>query len=254
MQAAQFQTNFETEQVHWWFAARRNILGSLVRHLVPPSHEQLVVDVGCGTGGNLNSFSHDYSCLGADPTPEAIALARLQFPHLELICGEAPEALGEQARRASVYLMTDVLEHVQRDAELLRRVVEYARPGAFFVLTVPAHMSLWSPHDVSHGHYRRYTRQEFAALWQGLPVHQLMLSHYNTRLFFVIKAVRLLNRLRDRSSGRAGTDIYVPTPWLNRFLTWLFQGERDRLLRMLRGRTTSSYPFGVSLLAVLRKT
>ena len=41
---------------------------------------------------------------------------------------------------------------------MLSGLLAAAAPGAYFLLTVPADESLWSEHDESFGHYRRYDR------------------------------------------------------------------------------------------------
>jgi hypothetical protein len=52
----------EIEEKHWWFVARRAIVGGLVRRLVPPDRGHVVLDLGCGTGANLGALRHDYDC------------------------------------------------------------------------------------------------------------------------------------------------------------------------------------------------
>jgi hypothetical protein len=56
--------------------------------------------------------------------------------------------------------MMDVIEHVADDRALVRDYVEKAPAGSRFVITVPAFMWLWSPHDVFLEHHRRYTLGE----------------------------------------------------------------------------------------------
>ena len=93
MKSAQFRLHAALEERHWWFLGRRRIVSELVRRIVPPSKEALIVDIGCGTGGNLDAFAKDYSCLGIDPSDEAIHSARRRFPESQFICGAIPDAL-----------------------------------------------------------------------------------------------------------------------------------------------------------------
>jgi hypothetical protein len=146
-----------------------------------------------------------------------------------------------------------VLEHVQDDRGLLSSLAAVAKPGAYFVLTVPAGMALWSPHDESHGHYRRYERNGLEALWSDLPLAPHLVSHFNTRLYPLIRAARIFARLSGRSLGRANTDLALPPSWINAALRRIFAGEARRLVSVLRGDRRRGYPFGVSLLAVLRR-
>lgn len=253
MQQAQFQLHAQIEDRHWWFLARRKILRGLVETLVPPVDRPLVVDVGCGTGANLAAFADSYQTLGADTSPDAIELAQQRFPGIDYRCGFAPGAFGDAAAQAKVFLLTDVLEHVPDDFLLLSQLLAAASPGAYFVVTVPAEPELWSPHDETFGHYRRYQRDRLLRVWQGLPVTPLLVTHFNARLYPAVKSIRRLQRVLPKRS-REWTDFGVPSGWCNRLLTSIFQGELPVLLRQLRrSETGQGYRRGVSLLAVLRR-
>lgn len=253
MNAEQLRINARLEHEHWWFVGRRRILQALITRLLPPSPETLIIDVGCGTGGNIGALARFYGVIGIDTSPDAIALARQRFPSTRFICGYAPDDLGSAARDASCYLLMDVLEHVRDDFALFSALVEAASPGTYFVLTVPAGPELWSEHDESHLHYRRYDRQRLGRLWCGLPVCELAVSYFNTRLYRPIRLARLLSRLRGRAGGEAGTDLWMPSPPMNRALTAVLSGERLRLVKLIDDPAARGYSRGVSLLAVLQR-
>lgn len=253
MRREQFQVNFDTELSHWWFVARREILGQLVAQVLAPDPSATVIDVGCGTGGNIGALADRYRCVGIDPSTEAIELARERYPGVRFVCGRAPDDLGNLAAEADLFLLTDVLEHVPDDFDLLSRVLTTARPGCHVLITVPADMSLWSGHDESHGHYRRYDSARLARVWEGLPVSVLLESHFNSRLYPAIKLARLWNRWRGRTTGPAGTDVKLPPPVVNRTLRGIFEGESRVLTQLLSGDRPHGYGYGVSLVAILRK-
>ncbi len=252
MQSAQFQLHAEIEQRHWWFVARRRILRAIVEQLVPPSPEATVIDVGCGTGANLASLAGDYRCIGIDTSPEAIRLARQRFPSVHFIRGFAPAGLGTLIDDARIVLMMDVLEHVPDDYRLFSQVTAALPPGGYLLATVPADPRLWTGHDESFGHYRRYDRERFEDLWAGLPLAPLLVSHFNSRLYPLVKGVRALNRLRGQTAGDAGTDFRIPRAPLNSLLENIFAGERRALCNSLR-RNRRGYRRGVSLIAVLQR-
>lgn len=253
MQTEQFQLHADIEQRHWWFVARRTILRRLLCEVCSPSPDAVLVDVGCGTGANVAALADQYSVAGIDTSAEAVALARERFPNVQFLVGWAPDDLGPLAAKADVWLMTDVLEHVADDRGLLARLFNAIRPGAHLVLTVPADMALWSAHDESFGHFRRYDRSGLETVWQGLPATVRLVSYFNSRLYWVIRAMRAWNRVRGHASGEAGTDFWMPRPWINRRLESMLAGEADRLVDVLRGRRRQGYRRGASLVAVLRK-
>ena len=252
MQSEQFQLHADIEQRHWWFVARRQILRAVIHRVLPPSRETTIVDVGCGTGANLAALAEEYPCIGIDTSAEAVRLASERFEQVRFLCGEAagmPSILGD----ADLVLLTDVLEHVPDDFRMLSELLEAMAPGAYLLATVPADPSLWSEHDRAFGHYRRYELDRFERLWRDLAATPLFVSHFNTRLYPIVKSVRRWNHLRGRAAGRAGTDFTLPWPVANRLLARTFAGEKRRLARLAGGQPTTPYRRGVSLMALLRR-
>lgn len=252
MQHDQFQLHADIEDRHWWFVGRRRILCRLVGEVLTPSPQAVIVDVGCGTGGNIAALADRYTCVGIDTSNEAIELARQRFPKVRFIAGRAPTDLGELAAQARLFLLTDVLEHVRDDYAMLSELLAAASPGCYFLLTVPADPSLWSEHDESFGHYRRYDRGRLEGIWAGLPVTTLLVSYFNSRLLPVVRLVRAWNRRRGQAAGQAGTDFWLPSRPANWLLTNIFAGEARRMARQLRGRNRG-YRAGASLVALLRR-
>ena len=203
MQTAHFELHADIEERHWWFVGRRRILRAVVAKLLPPSRSTTVIDVGCGTGANLAYLAqriprHWNRHLGRRDPAGSKAIHRREF-----IEGYAPEDLGKRVDDARLITCMDVLEHVPDDFALFSSLVAALKPGAFLLITVPAEPRLWNRHDESYGHYRRYEARRLAQIWEGLPVEPLLVSHFNSRLYPVVKAVRAVNRWRgsDRVVG-----------------------------------------------------
>lgn len=252
MQQAQFELHAALESRHWWFVGRQRILRALVERLDLPERGASLFEFGCGTGGTLAAVGRGHRCTGVDPDPGAIASARTRFPHVDFAVWQPgdgyPVALGE----ADVVLMLDVLEHIERSRAALAEVVTAMREGAHLVLTVPADMRLWSPHDEHFGHFRRYDPEMLGWEWAGLPLEVRLMSHFNSLLYPPVAFIRRLNRRRGGTAGDAGTDLSMPPAAVNAGLTRLFASEGPFLARALdRGR--SPFSAGVSLVAVLRK-
>ncbi len=164
MQSAQFELHADIEQRHWWFVARRRILRQLIESVLPPSRENTILDVGCGTGANLASLANDYRCVGIDTSAQAVALAQQRFPKVRFLTGFAPQDVPAEILAATrLVLLTDVLEHVEDEYALLSQLLAAVQPGTKFLITVPADPALWSPHDESFGHYRRYRAGRFSS-------------------------------------------------------------------------------------------
>jgi SAM-dependent methyltransferase len=253
LKSDQFQVHVAVEDRHWWFVGRRKIMLDLAATIVPPSHQRLVIDVGCGTGANAAAFAQRYRCVGVDVSDEAIQAARSRFPGVEFICGTAPGALGELAHQADLLVVSDVIEHVADDLAFVSDLVAAMKPGAFLLITVPADPSLWTKHDESFGHFRRYLPDTLREVWADLPVREVGLAGFNSRLYGVIKAIRFWNRKLGRTSGAAGTDFAMPARPINDVLTRILAGESRRLVAGLKSGQLHGPAAGVSLVAVLRR-
>jgi SAM-dependent methyltransferase len=240
------------EDRHWWFAARRRIVGDLVNVLVPPSKSALVVDVGCGTGGNTGRLATQYRCIGIDASPEAVDLARERFPQATFLCGTFDD-LGPQAPEVRAVLMMDVLEHVADDFEFFSKIAAALAPGAHVVVTVPAGVDLWGQHDIASLHYRRYDLERLERVWSGLPFTSLLSTPFNSRLYPLVKLARSVNARLNRTSGDQGTDLKVPIGFVNNALLKIFGSESVQLQRALGENRARAFDFGVSLIAVLRR-
>jgi SAM-dependent methyltransferase len=258
MQDEQFALHADIEDKHWWFVARRQILRDVIRAVLPPKKNKLVIDVGCGTGANIAYLADEYRAIGIDTNESAIQHAKERFQGVEFVRGFAPQDLGGREREADLFLLTDVIEHVPDDFQFVSTLLENAKPGSYALITVPALMSLWSPHDVSFGHYRRYDRERFRKVWEGLPLNERLVSYYNSRLYPVVRGARALSRLRGSSWGKGSTDFDMPAPFVNTTLTNLFAGEAGPLLASLRPEGSDAplaLPFGagVSLIALIQR-
>jgi 2-polyprenyl-3-methyl-5-hydroxy-6-metoxy-1,4-benzoquinol methylase len=254
MTTEQFDLHASIEDTHWWFAGRRRIVSKLIRSHSPPSEGITIVDIGCGTGGMVGALVREYDCVGLDPSREAVSMAQARFPQAQFICGNDLKLIGDLKERPNLYLLLDVLEHLLDDSRFFSEFVGSVAPGSSILLTVPADMTLWSPHDINYGHYRRYDKIRLAHVWFDLPVEVLLFSHFNTTLYPLVKAVRFFTQLRGRSWGSAGTDLSLPPLLVNKCLTTILGREADRVVNILQGRRERGFSFGVSLIALLKKT
>ena len=252
MTPEQFELFARIEQEHWWFVARRRIMRELVARVAPGAGDEYAVDIGCGTGGNIAALADRFRCVGIDESAQAIEHARARFPRVEFVRSVDPAVIAPHLARAALVTCMDVIEHVERDAEFVAQIIEATRPGTMLLFTVPAGMELWSEHDVTNGHHRRYTVDGFSALWARLPVRARLLSAFNARLYPLVRVTRMIANVRGRAYGDAGTDFAMPAPPLNRLLERIFAGERSALLAAL-DTPRRPYRRGVSVIALLER-
>ena len=111
------------------------------------------------------------------------------------------------------------------------------------LITVPSCKFLWSEHDVALHHKRRYGKKELMGLVQVSGFKIIYHTYFNTLLFPVIAAVRSLKKINGKECG---TDVSMPSKFVNLLLTAIFSGERFLLPRI-------SLPFGTSILMLAEK-
>jgi len=256
VQKDQYVVHSELEMRHWWFLGRRNIISDLVHLLVPPGKEHTITDMGCGTGGNVAGFAGEYTTFGIDTSRAAIDFAEKHMSDVVFALNDAGGGLTKEVRailqESDIILLMDVLEHVIDDSGMLEKICRSAGTGTHIILTVPADMGLWSEHDVSFGHHRRYDWAGFQSLWSGLHVNELLLSYFNARLYPFIRLKRAINRINKSTDGLVGTDLKMNNRLVNYLLKKIFSGESDLLTGVLSGNRASGYKRGASLVAVLR--
>ena len=235
------------QERHWWFAARRRILASVIDGLALPPRAQ-ILEIGCGTGANLAMLS-GYGRLTAleyDEHARAIAASLGVCP---IFAGGLPEPIPTSLEDGSFDLvcLLDVLEHIDDDGAGLARAKRLLKPSGRLLVTVPAYTWLWSAHDDAHHHRRRYTsgtlRQR--AMESGLSVARV--GYFNSLLFPLIAGVRMAKRLTGGHQGREGHDgseAAMPSALVNTLLFAAFGLERYVVPRAL-------FPFGTSVMAVL---
>jgi len=230
-----------TEERHWWFTGRRKVLAALIARLALP-REARILEIGCGTGGNLAMLSAfgRVSALESDATARAIAVEKTAG-RFDIRAGHCPDGIPFAARSFDLVCLFDVLEHIEEDVATLEAAAALLARDGQAVLTVPAHRWMWSAHDEFLHHKRRYSAGELRRKIAAAGLRVGALSYFNTLLFPLAAVARVKDRLlgRDRASGDD-----VPARPVNALFHAVFSAER-----FLVGRLP--LPFGVSLLAVL---
>jgi SAM-dependent methyltransferase len=244
MDSSLYQKMHELEDRHWWFVGRRRIVKHLLKVMQLPKNTR-ILDLGCGTGGNLAMLAQFGQVLGAELDAQAAQLARARGV-ASVVRGRLPDGLPLAPGRFQCVTLLDVLEHIADDQAVLRAVRELLAPDGCLLLTVPAFPFLWGPHDEAHHHQRRYRAQPLRRLLEDSGFQVERLSYYNSWLFPFAAAVRLLRRWSGVGATDAGTELALPPAPLNAVLATLFASERYWLAR-------ARLPFGVSLIAQARR-
>jgi SAM-dependent methyltransferase len=236
---------FDVEERHWWYRGRRAVLDAVIDGLALPAEGIEILDAGCGSGRNMVQLARRGAVSGVELAPASLEAARRRGlgPVLPGSLDE-PLPFGDGAFHLVVAL--DVLEHVEDDAAALRELFRVVAAGGFLVVTVPQYGWLWGEHDVLSHHHRRYTRPMLLGRAGAAGFVPERVTAFNAVLLPAIGMARMAQRARGRES---------PASDLGRTPQGIVNGLLERVLlaeaAALRGGR--DLPFGVSLLAVLRR-
>src|SRR3982750_1127540 len=156
----------EVEGSHWWFVGRRAILEGFLQDIVsglsPETTENTslqILDVGCGTGANLEMLSQFGKAQGVDVSDDALEFCRQKG--LDAQKGLA-ETLPFPDQWFDITTALDVVEHLDDDVVGLREMFRVTKRGGYSLIFVPAFMWLWGVQDDISNHRIRYTKNQIA--------------------------------------------------------------------------------------------
>lgn len=232
MDRSLYEHFYSLEERHWWFRGRRSVLWALLAQAGVHDAPRLL-DAGCGTGRNLVEFSGLGAAEGVDPSPEAV-----EFCHergLDRVREAGLEELPFEDGRFDLVLATDVLEHVEDDRAALAELLRITSPGGALLITVPAYMWLWSQHDESHHHFRRYTEEKLLDPVLATGWRPTVTTYFNSFLLPPIGLVRLVGR-RGSPDSEGRTDYELASGPLNSILESGMRTEAQLIRRGMRFR------------------
>lgn len=190
MERKAFQLLHDAES-SWWYRGRANVVARVLLQFATRSSDNTVLDIGSGWGGMFSTLSSYGKIIALEPDTEAQTSCSAR--RYTKVYGMTDLATLEKEKHDLVGLF-DVLEHVEDDAQFLTDIHRTLTKDGVLILTVPAFAFLWSNHDVTHHHYRRYSRAQLTALLAREGFHVTYASYWNMTLFFPTAITRLLGR------------------------------------------------------------
>jgi SAM-dependent methyltransferase len=237
---AEFQEMMALEDTHWWFRGKRLLVDTLLSRGGLANGGRLL-DVGCGTGGLLVTLAARSRVVGVDNAECALTFCRERGLAVARMGGSA---LPFKDGSFDGCLMMDVLEHLDDEQPVLHEVRRVLKPGAVLIASVPAFRALWSQHDETFQHRRRYVRSALVAVVARAGFRVEWASYTNFGVFLPALAWRTLRRWTGVARDARTDFVPLPAP-VNDALVFLYRWEAAFLRR---GRL----PFGVSVACVAR--
>ena len=232
------------EDSHWWFVGRRAILESFLRGIVEeldkPAGELRILDVGCGTGANLEMLSRFGGAEGVDVSDDALEFCRQKGLTVQKGLAETLPYLDDTF---DITTALDVVEHLDDDLAGLKELYRVTKKGGRSLIFVPAFMWLWGVQDDISNHRIRYTKRQIVERLEQAGFAVERATYANFTFFAPILGGRTLMKL---TGIKPESENNVNISALNGVFGRLFSAERHWLKRL-------NFPFGVSIVITARK-
>jgi SAM-dependent methyltransferase len=232
------------EDSHWWFVGRRAILEEFLRLIVRDPKSAIrnprILDVGCGTGANLEMLAQFGAAEGVDISDDALEFCRAK--NLKAHKGLA-EKLPFPDESFDVVTALDVVEHLDDDIAGLREMHRVLKPGGKTLIFVPAFMWLWGVQDDISNHRIRYTKKQIVERLEKAGFTIERATYANWTFFAPILAGRTLMKI---TGIKPESENNVNVSALNGIFGKIFSAERLWLKNF-------DFPFGVSIVITAAK-
>ena len=234
----------EVEGSHWWFVGRRAILesflNSICSRLKTRDSRLRILDVGCGTGANIQMLSQYGEAEGVDVSDDALEFCRRKG--LKAQKGLA-ETLPYTDESFELTTALDVVEHLDDDIAGLKEMYRVTKRGGYSLIFVPAFMWLWGVQDDISNHRIRYTKTQIVERLKTAGYTIERATYANWTFFAPILAGRAIMRV---TGIKPESENNITISGLNGIFGKLFSSERFWLRNF-------NFPFGVSIVVVAKK-
>ncbi len=243
MKKSEYTRMAEREKSYWWHIGRLKIIQSYVQKGTKGKKDIALLNVGCGTGGTIDMLEEFGTVDNVDVSDDAINFMK-QSGYTRLTKVDDIK-LPFKAKTYDVVGAFDVLEHIEDHVGALKEWKRVLKDDGAIVITVPAYQWLWSDHDVSLYHKRRYTTKLIAetAKHAGLRVERK--SYAVVFSLPLVVSFRFLNKALGRKTTSETSYVDVPA-WVNKLFAGMLSTEA-------KAHKFMTFPAGTSVVTILRK-
>ncbi|MGH9970498.1 MAG: class I SAM-dependent methyltransferase [Pyrinomonadaceae bacterium] len=253
MRKEDYESLYSLEETFWWFAGMREITSVLLDPLLLPSHKRMILDAGCGTGGNLawlRRYAGEGRVAGVDLVPDATRF-----------CREREEKYLAQASVTDLPFADSVFDLVTSfdvlvqlpgegaDQKALQETFRVLRRGGIAFVRVAAYEWMRSGHDAALGTQRRYSLDTLRRRMEQVGFRILRATYANNLLLPAAAFNRLvLKRIGLTDNGSDVKPLAPSFEWLNGALKFALLSEA----RWMK-RPGSTLPAGLSAICIAEK-
>ncbi len=237
-----YQDLYEKEKKHFWHISKRQIALMLLQKYLPKRKNLKILDIGCGTGENINALNSLGETFGIDNSVEAVSFCKKNG--LKNVSIGLAEKTKFKSESFDVVTLFDLLEHVDDK----KAVVEFKRilkREGFVLITVPAHNRLWSRWDEVLHHKRRYKERDLKKLLVGEGFTIIKSSYMYSYLLLPMLIIRFVKNIFYKD--HYPSDFEISSSLVNTIGVRLSKIERF-FINSLR------VPIGTSIICLAKKS
>lgn len=243
MKQVEYTRMAERESSYWWHLGRLRIIETYLQKAAKGKKDIHILNVGCGTGGTIAALEKYGTVDNVDISDDAIAfMKQLGYNRVKKVDGVK---LPYKDKTYDLVVAFDVLEHIKDDTAALKEWKRVLKDDGTILLTIPAYQWLWSDHDVSLYHFRRYTTRRVREVAAKAGLVGRKVSYAIVFSLPLVVGFRFLNKVTGKKTDSETSYVDVPN-WVNSMFSNFLYGEA-KLHKVI------SFPAGTSVIASLRK-
>lgn len=224
MKKAEYARMAERESSYWWHLGRLRIIETYLQQATKGKDKKKVriLNIGAGTGGTLAMLEKYGVVDNADISDDAIAfMKQLGYSRIDKVDGID---LPYKDKTYDIVGAFDVLEHIQDQEMALKEWRRVLKDDGAVLITVPAYQWLWSEHDVSLYHCRRYTTGRLKWVANSVGLTPRKLSYAIVFSLPLVVGFRFLHKITGKKADSETSYVDVPN-WVNSLFTRLLYVE-----------------------------
>lgn len=230
---------YTLEENHWWHVSKRKIVRYLIEKYVQKKNPH-ILDVGCGTGKNIEELKRYGQVWGIDNSLDAIKFCKKRG--LDNVKQGNAENIRLPANSFDIITLLDVLEHTD-DNKALNEMKRVLKKGGFLIVTVPAFPWLWSKWDEILHHKKRYTAKSLKEIFKSYDFSVIYLSYCYSFLVLPALFIRIIKSFISRKNY--SSDFKLSNFFFNIILGHLATSEFWLAQRL-------PLPIGTSIIAIVK--
>lgn len=207
---------------HPWEISRKKVLFKLLAASEMKFPIKRIVDIGGGDAYIINEiFKHnladEYFTIDTAYSPEIIAQLKMNYGEnaIHYVQNITDYFNMFPAEENVLFLCMDVLEHLEKEDEILKHLTF---KNNYFLFAVPAFQTVFTQHDVLLGHYRRYNLQ---GLKKVLHHYQFQITD-NGYYFSSLLWVRWIESIVNKNK-KASIDNWTGTTFKSKLIVAVLQ-------------------------------